>query len=407
MTLTEDRHVLGRDEELARLGAFLDRVAVGPAGLVLDGEAGIGKTELWRSAVAGAREGGYAVLEARPSEAERELTFAGLSDLLAGLGDEITALPAPRRRPLSVALLLEESGGSPPDARGIAVATLELMRRLASRGPLLVAIDDVQWLDRASAAALAFALRRAPPERVGVLLACRAGEPAALELDRTSDPERLVVRPLSLGAVRLVLGQRLGVTFPRATLRRLYERSGGNPFFALELGRALRDRVGALGPGDDLPVPVDLARLLRERLASLPPGTAEPLAAVAALAEPARRFVEADGALDPAFAAGVLVLEGDRVRFAHPLLAAAAYEALPPAARLALHRRLADVVADPEQRARHLALGAVGPDPALAAVLDEAATRALARGHPRPLPRSPSMRCASTRPQRARPWPGA
>src|SRR4051812_42511890 len=335
-----DRQLLGRDEELGRLGAFVDRVALGPEGLVVDGEAGIGKTELWRHTVAAARERGYAVLEARPSEAERELSFAGLSDLLVGLGDEIGALPAPQRRPLAVALLIEESGGSPPDARAIAIATLELLRRLASRAPLLVAVDDGQWLGPPGAAPLAFALRRLRTERVGALLACRGGDLKALELDRFTAPERIDVGPLSLGAVRRLLGERLGVTFPRTTLRRLYERSGGNPFFALELGRALQDRGGALAPGDELPVPVDLARLVRERLASRPPETAEPLAAVAALAEPARRLVEADGALDPAFAAGVLVLEGGRVRFAHPLLAAAAYEALPPGGRMALHRRL-------------------------------------------------------------------
>src|SRR5262245_49058169 len=114
--LTVDAGVLGRDEEVARLGSFLDRVALGAAGLVLEGEAGIGKTELWRSAVAFAAERGFVVLEARPSEAERELLFAGLADLLVGVYDEVAALPAPQRRPLSVALLLEEGDGAPPDA---------------------------------------------------------------------------------------------------------------------------------------------------------------------------------------------------------------------------------------------------------------------------------------------------
>ena len=262
---------VGRDEELARLSAFLDRVGEGPAALLLDGEAGIGKTELWRAGVAEARRRGYEVLEARPAEAESRLSFAGLADLLAGVLDEVEALPAPRRRPLAVALLLEDASGPPPDPRAIAVALLEVLRAVARRGPLLVAVDDVQWLDPASSAAVGFALRRAAGERVGVLLARRSGIDAALEVDRAIPRDLVDVGPLSFGATQRLLRERLESSFSRSTLRLVHDRAGGNPFFALELARALGDRGVSLAPGDELPVPADLGRLLRDRLAALPP----------------------------------------------------------------------------------------------------------------------------------------
>ena len=379
---TRVRDVVGRELELGRLAAFLDRVEGGPAGVVLEGEAGVGKTELWRAAVASGRGRGFGVLAARPAEAERGLAFAGLADLLAGMRDEIASLPGPQRRPLSVALLLEDAGSAPLEPRAIAVGVLEVLHRLAESAPLLVAIDDVQWLDRASGAALSYALRRASAERVGVLLAQRTDSAASLVLDGEGVVERVVVGPLSLGAMQRLLGDRLEPVFPRSTVRRIHERSGGNPFFALELALALEAHGKTLAPGEELPVPGDLNRLVQARLEALPSGTAEPLAAVAALAEPTLALLDDDAGVDPAFAAGMLVLDGDRVRFAHPLLAAAAYERIPPHRRRVLHRRLADVVADSEQRARHLALAAHGPDPRLAALLEEAAAHAHTRGAP-------------------------
>ena len=375
------REVVGREAELARLTAFVDRVAAAGVCMVLEGAPGIGKTELFRRTVALARECGCRVLETRSTEAESELSFAGLADLLWSVREEIEALLGPQRRSLSVALLIEEAGASPPDQRTIAAATLEVLRRLARSGPVLVAIDDVQWLDGSSAAALAFALRRAATEPVSVLLARRSGQTGSLELDRDSGVEVIGVGPLSLGAIRRVLQQELDTALPHPTLRRIHDRSGGNPFFAIELARALAPRDGGASFSEGQPLPDDLRRLVRRRLSSLPSETTEPLAAVAALGEP-RFALVASEELDPAFAAGVLALEGERVRFTHPLLAEAAYEELAPQRRRGLHRRLATLVDDPEQRARHLALSTDGPDPALAALLEEAASHAHARGAP-------------------------
>jgi len=193
--------------------------------------------------------------------------------------------------------------------------------------------------------------------------------------------ERLALGPLSLGAVRRLLQERLDATFARPILRRIYDQSGGNPFFALELARALWSRGEVLSPADELPVPRELERLLAERLERLPSETQEALAAVAALAEPTLDLVQEE-LLEPAFADGVLALERGRIRFAHPLLATVAYQRLVPRARRVLHRRLGELVRDPEQRARHLARGADGVDAAVAATLDAAAARAQARGAP-------------------------
>jgi len=375
---------VGRDAELAQIDAFLTRGSAGRGGaLVLEGDAGIGKSTLWLAGVERAQERGFRVLAARPAEAERDLSFATLGDLLADAHEQIRRLPPPQRRPLSAALLLQETRGAAVEPRAVAVGLLAVLRALAREQTLLVAVDDVQWVDSASAVALSFALRRAARDPVAVLFARRTGpgtEPR-VQLDPSLDVERVVANPLSVGAVRLLLDERLGARFARPIMRRIHERSGGNPFFALELARALAARGGSLSPQEELPLPDDLEQLVADRLRVLPPETREPLAAVAALGEPTLEYVD-DRALEPAFAAGVLVLDGERVRFEHPLLAAAAYAALRPITRRALHRSLADRVDDEEERARHLAAAADGADPALAETLDKAATRARARGAP-------------------------
>src|SRR5581483_4079357 len=226
--------------------------------------------------------------------------------------------------------------------------------------------------------------RRAVEEPVTTLLARRKGTGVAesrVALDPSIGVARIPVGPLSLGATRELLRNRLGATLSRPVLRRIHECSGGNPFFALELARAIAARGGLSSLHEELPVPEDLERLVDDRLEGLPVGLREPLAGVAALGEPNLEMVDLDE-LEPAFAAGVLVRDGDRVRFDHPLLAAAAYSALPPTRRRAMHRRLAGVVDSDEARAHHLALGAEHPDRGLALALDAAALKARVRGAP-------------------------
>ena len=294
-------------------------------------------------------------------------------------------LPEPQADALRVALLLAPPGQAPPDERAVAVAVLGVLRELARTGRVLVAVDDVQWLDPPSAKVVSFAWRRLREEPVGLLLAHRLGTnaPAALvEDDRFSS---LAVGPLALGAVHRLLHSRLDLVLPRPALRRVHEVSGGNPFFSLELGRALLAHGAELSPGEPLPVPDRLQELVRFRLEALPPESREVLAAAAALSQPtlgllAAAVADGENALRPALDAQVIELENDHVRFTHPLLASAAYQSLDPIGRRELHRRLAELVPDADERARHLALSTDAPDSDIAHALEEAAEHARARG---------------------------
>ena len=391
MSATAER-VVGRDEELAAIAAFLADAELGGTAAVIEGEAGIGKTTLWQYGVNAAQELGHRVLVARPAGAEARLSFAALGDLLEGaVEDVLEDVAAPQRRALEVALLLAEAAGPPPDRRAVSVASLAALRALAAREALVVAIDDVQWLDPPSEAVLAFAVRRLRSEPVRFLLARRLEAPrdGTFALERALTEARLrriPVGPLSLGALHHLLRTRLGTPFPRPLLRRIHELSAGNPFFALELARAFRRGAVRIEPGEQLPV--SLEALVRERLAALPGPTQEALAIAASASQPTLSLLElvrdreALGVLSPAVDALVVEVEDGRVRFTHPLLASGAYLALDAAGRRDLHERLARVVADVEERARHLALAVSGPDAGVAATLEEGARHALARGAP-------------------------
>ncbi|MDF2751383.1 MAG: transcriptional regulator, luxR family, partial [Gaiellaceae bacterium] len=192
---------IGREDELAALDAFFGGAAEGPAAIVLEGDAGIGKSTLWLAAVEAARSRSLRVLGVRPAEAEQGLAHAGLGDLLGDCAAEVLPeLSPPRRRALGAALLLDGEGGAPADPRALAVAVHDVVVALAERGAIVIAVDDVQWLDASSAAALAFALRRLEREPVRVLLARRGNQISTLELALPGDVERLRVGPLSLGA---------------------------------------------------------------------------------------------------------------------------------------------------------------------------------------------------------------
>jgi DNA-binding CsgD family transcriptional regulator len=364
---------LGRDAEFEALLGFLERLRAGPAALVLTGEAGIGKTTVLEAGLAEARARGYLVLACRAGSAEARLSFVGVGDLLDGVvADVLPALPRAQRRALTVALGLGESATA-PEPRLLGLALLNVFRRLAAKRPLLVAVDDLQWLDAPSAELLAFALRRLGGRPVGLLATTReAGDPTLPDFES----ERLEIGPLSLGALQRLLRDRLAARPPRPVLRRIHERSGGNPFYALELGRALLER------GEER-LPASLRSLVAGRVERLPEETRALLAVLAASAQPTLALVRAldgEAALEAAEREDVVTVEGTRVRFTHPLLAAAALEAATSRERRSAHRRLAALAGDPEQRARHLALAADGPDETVAAALDTATAAALARG---------------------------
>jgi len=275
--------IVGREREVAAVSSFLEAVERGPRALVLEGQAGVGKSTVWLEGVESARQRGFSVLESRPAAAEARLAFAGVGDLLEGvLPGVIGALPAPQADALRVAMLLARPSGVPPDERAIAVALRGVIRELCVAGRVLLAVDDMQWLDSSSVAVLTFAWRRLRGEPVGLLLAYRAGEPGHRRLPEGQRVERVELGPLSLGAVHRLLHARLGLVLPRPALRRVHETAAGNAFFALELGRAVRRRGMTGSPAEPLRVPERLQELVRERLAALPASTREALGAASA-----------------------------------------------------------------------------------------------------------------------------
>ncbi|HLE98807.1 MAG TPA: ATP-binding protein, partial [Gaiellaceae bacterium] len=214
--------IVGREPELAAVARLLSRARERFAALLLEGEAGIGKTTVFREALRKGEASGFHVLACRPGASDATLSLAAVSDLLHALPAEpFEALPRPQRRALEVALLRSEPGERPVDQRAVAAGVRSLVTDLAAERPVLLAVDDVQWLDAASAAILEFVLRRLGPERVGLLAMRRLSEPTRLDLEALLPPDALTreqVGPLSLGALQRLLRERLGVALPRSTL---------------------------------------------------------------------------------------------------------------------------------------------------------------------------------------------
>jgi len=385
--------VVGRDAELGRVAAFARSLLGGPTALVLEGEAGAGKTTLWEEALDRTADLARTV-SCRPVQSEMALSYAALGDLVGdALPGLLVELPAPQRRALEVALRLEEAGGGSTDHRAVAAGLLSLLVALARERPLIIAIDDLQWLDRSSARSLGFAFRRLSTEPIALLATLRKdpGSPSAPELtDLLGDrrAQRLHVGPLSVGAIQHLLADRLDLTLPRTALLYLHETARGNPFFAIELGRALVEADSLPGPGEPLPVPGDLQALLVKRIRRLPAAVREALLLAALLPEPHEHVLATalgGGWTDAASRArrdGIIEVRGTMVRFVHPLLAAVVAGEASDAERRDAHRRLADSTDDAAERARHLALAATGPDEGVAAVLEEAAREATRRGAP-------------------------
>ncbi len=381
--------IAGRDEELAQISSFLSDHA-GMAALLIEGEPGIGKTTLWREAVAGAAEQKWTVLETRPSAAEAGFAFSGLTDLVDLKLDALAPkLPALQSAALEIALSRREPEDASPVPRLLSLALLNALRALAEESTVVVAVDDIQWLDRESASALAYAFRRLDASSLRLITSVRLEPtPPSSPLIEALGPDvttRVRVGPLSAAALHRAIRVHLGRTPPRPLLLRIHEVAGGNAFYALELARSLPDHSGP-----DFALPSALERLTSERLRRLAPPVLRVLEPAALLASPATTTLERlEGSsavvgtyLDEAAAAGVIEVEGDRVRFTHPLLAEGTAALIAPRRRRSLHRRLAELVSDPEERARHLALASAGPDEGVATALDVAARTARARGAP-------------------------
>jgi DNA-binding CsgD family transcriptional regulator len=359
--------IVGRADELAALEDLLDATSAGPAALILEGEPGIGKTTLLDAGRERAAARGHRILVARPAPAEVRLAHAGLADLLRD--QPLDGLPPAQRAALDAALLRGDARA--PDRRAVAAALLTVVETLAAAAPVLIVIDDLQWLDASTTVALAFALRRVSG-RAGLLGACHPQTAALPGVPR---------RPLGPLAAPDVA--RLVRPLPPALAQRVGDLSGGNPLFALEIARTVTREE----PTPTLPD--TLKGLVSERLEGLPADVRLSLAVAAALERPevaliAAALPETDvvAALTEAEAADIITFERGAVVFAHPLLAAGVAEHVPPARHRAIHARLAELVPDPEQRARHLARAAVQPEAATIAALDDAARLAADRGAP-------------------------
>ena len=257
-----------------------------PAALLFEGEAGIGKTTQWLSVIDQARTLGVRVLPARTAAAESALAYASLADLLSGVDAGVLAdLPEPQRIAMDQVLLRGVGGaGEATDPRAVAAAFLSVVERLADESLVLIAIDDLQWLDSSSRQVVAFAARRLTG-RVALLGTVRTDQESKaaaswLELSRAGAVERIALAPLSIGKLAAVIAERLGRTLPRPTMVRIHEISGGNPFYALELARTIDVRAAAV----EMPLPGTLAELVQARIGNTGAGAREILLAMACIA---------------------------------------------------------------------------------------------------------------------------
>jgi DNA-binding NarL/FixJ family response regulator len=374
--------LVGRESELGAVETFLNSER--PCVLAIVGDPGIGKTTLWQVAVQQARARGARVLIARPTESEALLPFAGLADLLADVPEELFAqLPEPQRVGLDAALLRAASA-RPPERRVVGAGFLTLLRALAGESEVVCAIDDLHWLDASSAAVVEFALRRLGEDPVRGLFSVRAAELARAPipaLERDLQVEHLELGPLTVAALHRVLTQELGRAFPRPTLVRITQAAGGNPLYAVEIAREL-NRRGERHISDRVPVPHSLDALVRARVRALPAEARDALLRVAVLARPDTQTID-PVELAPAEEASLVRVEVDgRIEFVHPLFASAVYSAASAARLREAHRAAADLARDPEERARHLALAARGPDADVVQELQAAARHARMRGSP-------------------------
>ncbi|MFI9645048.1 AAA family ATPase [Streptomyces sp. NPDC052040] len=385
--------VIGREELLAGAHEQL----TGGGSVLVHGPAGIGKSTVLRSLAADYGEAVRTVLRCSATESESHLPFLALADLLGLVVDEVAdRLPAPQRTALESALTGRGESTLQRDGLALRLAVLSTLRALAARGPVLIVADDLQWLDPASAELLGFAARRLGGTPVQMLCAVRTDtEPQGQEHDRylgTAPPGTLAVRvgPLPRAQVAALLDHRGYTGLPRSTVRDIHRTSGGNPLFALELGRALFESTTPPSPGEPLPVPTSLRALVLNRLEALSAEARRTLLVASAGARPTLALLRAAGRSNAepetaqAAALGLLVTERDApcVRFAHPLISAALYAQASAQERRDAHAALSSAAGDPIERARHLALASTGTDPEVAGRLGEAAAAARDRGAP-------------------------
>jgi len=377
--------MIGREGELDMVRDLLDKVATGYAALLFSGEAGMGKTVLLDAAAAMSLVAGFRVLRAVGTEFETNLSFAGLNEVLSPLWSSIGEVESEYQDALRVALGF--GAGPRPDELLISNAAMALLGQAALTRPLLVIIDDAQWIDRASLAVLAFAARRGVA-RVGFLCATRSGYDCPIEFGGRSTH---VVQPISDDAAAALLDSYFPTLAPEVRQRLIVE-AAGNPLALMELPIALSApqlaAVEALP--SSLPLTARLQALFEARITGLPERTRAVLLLAALDGGGELRVLQAAAGtspllddLAPAERARLIVVDdaNHRVNFRHPLIRSSVVQLSTGGERRQAHRALASALRhQPDRHAWHLAEASFDPDERVAAMLDQAAFRAVCQG---------------------------
>jgi DNA-binding CsgD family transcriptional regulator len=371
-----EREVLDRELQHVLAGQSLVRV--------LRGEAGVGKTALLEYVAE--RASGCRIARAAGVQSEMELAFAGVHQLCAPMLDRLDRLPGPQRDALRVAFALRDGGA--PEHFLVALAVLSLLAEAAEARPLVCLVDDAQWLDRASAQVLAFVARRLLAERIAMVFAVR--EPS--DRDELAGLPEMVIEGIADDDARALLASVIPGVLDERVRDRILAETRGNPLALIELPHGLTpaELAGGFGLLDAGTLSGRIEQSFLRRVESLPPDSqrlvltaaAEPVGDVTLLWRAADRLGIGADAVAPVVAAELIAL-GAHVRFRHPLVRSAVYQAAPLYRRREVHRALAEATdpeSDPDRRAWHRAHAAAGFDEAVAAELERSAGRAQARG---------------------------
>ncbi|MGQ4385592.1 ATP-binding protein [Streptomyces sp. SAS_270] len=376
--------LIGRNDQLDLLRRLLDDPRGHASAVLIHGAPGIGKTALLAETAALAERLGYRVLRTSGVEAESDVPYAGLQLVLRPLSAGAAELAAPHRQALDTALGHAEAGV--PDVFLVGLAVLNLLADAAAVAPVLVLVDDAQWLDDATASVLTFVARRVGTEPVIMVGAARDGYRSRLNSDELSS---VVLGPLTDGQATELLADRAPDLRPTAH-RRLLAEAAGNPLALTELSRTLGTSVDP--HLSQLPLTERLERAFTDRLETLPETTRSLLRIAAIDDSPSlpeiyratRRFTGAAATaadLDPAVHARLVQVVGTELRFGHPLMRSAIQQTMPTGVRRAAHAALAAVLdEDPDRQVRHRAAAADAPEESVAAALEDAARRAVRRG---------------------------
>ncbi|MFF0478854.1 helix-turn-helix transcriptional regulator [Streptomyces sp. NPDC004284] len=377
--------LVGRDEDLAYIQSFFADSWVQGASLLLSGEAGVGKTTVLDAVARGAAQHGVRVLRAKGVQFEADIAYAGLNQLLVPLFDDFDVLDTVHRDALRVAVGI--GTGPPPDRLLTSTAALLLLRLVSARAPLLIVIDDLPWLDRATNAVLGFVARRLVGSRIGFLAASRDGSESFFE--SSGLPEHRLEPLDEASSAELLALAHPGVS--PAVRRRIVSEARGNPLALMELPSALsaEQRTTLAAVPAVLPLSQRLQAVFASRVATLSAAGRELLLIaaldgtgdMAAINAAAGRDTDDDLALAERNRLVTVSANGRRLSFRHPLIGAAVVELATAAERRRAHQALADVLESrPERRAWHLGEATVGPNEGVAALLEEAAHRRLRRG---------------------------